>query len=132
MPASAGRVALQTDAGGAGGLLAGTILLAFFVPFLLLFALVLAGRWKAYAKLGEPGWVGVIPIYNFYRRIELTDNQVWFLALWFIPFVQLYPIIVVNIDFADRFGQGTGFALGLTFLAPVFWPWLGFGSFTAS
>ena len=36
--------------------------------------------------------------------------------------------ILLCIETAKVFGKGTGFALGLIFLGPIFWMILGFGS----
>lgn len=36
-------------------------------------------------------------------------------------------MIMLYMDVAKSFGKGTGFALGLIFLAPIFWLILGFG-----
>ena len=46
---------------------------------------------------------------------------------WRVNFIVL---IIVSIDLAKSFGRGTGFGIGLAFLAPIFAMILGFGSDT--
>ena len=59
----------------------------------------------------------------------------WLALTWllnFIPFIggiAFLGILIWNhINVSKRFGHGVGFALGLVFLAPIFWLILGFGS----
>ena len=44
-----------------------------------------------------------------------------------IPLVNFIIMIMVMLDLAKAFGKGTGFALGLIFLSPIFILILGFG-----
>ena len=48
--------------------------------------------------------------------------------LFFIPVVNIVVAAMVMISVAKAFGKGTGFALGLLFLSPIFIPILGFGN----
>ncbi len=46
-----------------------------------------------------------------------------------VPLVNLYALYRIHVGVARAFGKGVGFGLGLTFLAPVFFPLLGFGDY---
>jgi hypothetical protein len=104
-------------AGGAGGSIVG----------LLVGILVIAGMWKVFTKAGKPGWAAIIPIYNMIVLLQIAGKPLWWLLLFFIPVVNIVIAAMVMINVAKAFGKGTGFALGLLFLSPIFIPILGFG-----
>src|SRR6185436_10329986 len=104
-------------AGGAGGSIIG----------LIIGILVIAGMWKVFTKAGKPGWAAIIPIYNTIVLLQIAGKPVWWFLLFFIPVVNIVIAVMVMIGVAKAFGKGTGFALGLLFLSPIFIPILGFG-----
>ena len=104
-------------AGGAGGSIIG----------LLVAVLVIAGMWKVFTKAGKPGWAAIIPIYNMIVLLQIAGKPLWWFLLFFIPVVNIVIAVMVMIGVAKAFGKGTGFALGLLFLSPIFIPMLGFG-----
>jgi hypothetical protein len=89
--------------------------------------LVIAGFWKVFTKAGRPGWAALIPIYNIYTVCKIAGRPGWWCLLYAIPVVSLVIGIIVAIDLAKAFGKGAGFGIGLAFLAPIFYPVLGFG-----
>ena len=52
--------------------------------------------------------------------------------LWFIlsliPFVNVIAAIMCSLKVSEKFGKGSGFAVGLFLLPFIFYPILGFGS----
>ncbi len=88
----------------------------------------IAGIWMVYVKANQPGWACLIPIYGFIVQLQIAGKPWWWIFLMFIPFVNLIIYIMVNISIAEKFGKGAGFGLGLTFLAFIFYPLLGFGN----
>jgi hypothetical protein len=84
--------------------------------------------WKIFSKAGKPGWAAIIPIYNAIVLLEIVDKPLWWIILMFIPIVNFVISIIVTVELAKKFGQSTGFAIGLILLAPIFYPILGFGS----
>ena len=50
------------------------------------------------------------------------------MILFFLPCANIVAAVMVSLDVARKFGQGTGFGLGLAFLPFIFYPMLGFGS----
>jgi len=90
---------------------------------------VFAGFWKTFEKAGEPGWAGIIPIYNLYVLVRISGNAWWWFLLFFVPFVNFIATVKISIDVAGKFNKGILFGLGLTFLSFIFYPILGFGSY---
>jgi hypothetical protein len=104
-------------AGGAGGMIVG----------LLVAAIVIAGMWKVFTKAGKPGWAAIIPIYNLIVLLQIAGKPVWWILLLMVPVVNIVIAVMIWIGVAKAFGKGTGFAIGLLFLSPIFIPILGFG-----
>jgi hypothetical protein len=96
--------------------------------FLLLTLPAIIGLWKIFVKAGQPGWGAIIPIYNTYLICKITGRPGWWVLMHFIPFANIVFAILLKIDLAKSFGKDAGFAIGMVFLAPVFYPILGFGS----
>jgi hypothetical protein len=88
---------------------------------------VFAGFWKTFKKAGEPGWAGIIPIYNLYVLVRISGNDWWWFLLFFIPLINFFATLKISIDVAGKFNKGVLFGLGLTFLSFIFFPILGFG-----
>lgn len=120
LPNSIGSTVIQGGGGGSGS----TIL----IVWLLLIVVTLAGAWKTFEKANQPGWTAIIPIYNLYIMTKIGNNEWWWLLVAiFVPIVNLYAIFKIMHGVAKAFGKGAGFALGLWFLAFIFFPLLGFG-----
>jgi len=115
----------QQDDGGAaaaaGGLFTSCCSLIFAI-------LMIAALWKIFTKANQPGWASIIPVYNTYILLNIVGRPWWWLLLLFIPLVNLVIGVLVMMDLAESFGKGTGFAVGLILLPPVFLLMLGFGS----
>ncbi len=111
---------------------------------------VIAG-WKIFTKAGEAGWKSIIPLYNVWVEYKLIWNpNMFFVALVLAVLVALGQTVTGNMviavlaavasigmlvfnafacsKLAKAFGRGTGFAVGLFFLEPIFRVILGFGS----
>ncbi len=69
----------------------------------------------------------LIPIYNVILLLEIAGRPLWWIVLLLIPIVNFVVAILVSLDIAKQFGKGAGFGVGLAFLAPIFYPILGFG-----
>lgn len=125
--------AYDNEAALAGGILA--LLGAFMFVFILVGLVVVIGTWKVFSKAGQPGWAAIIPFYNLVVLFRIAGQSGWLALTWllnFIPFIggiAFLGILIWNhVNVSKRFGHGVGFALGLVFLAPIFWLILGFGS----
>jgi len=98
-----------------------------YVAFLVL---IIAGYWLTFTKAGQRGWTSIIPILNIFVLLRVVKRPLWWVILMLIPCVNLIVWIIVAIDLAKAFGHGTGFAIGLIILPPIFLLILGFGSAT--
>jgi hypothetical protein len=101
------------------------IILLIFLP---LFVLMVISCWKVFIKAGQPGWACIVPIYNIYIILIIGRKPIWWLFLFFIPYVSIVMNILAHIAMAENFGKGIGFGIGLAFLPFVFYPILAFGS----
>ncbi len=115
---------METSAEQAAGGAAAT---AIMIVWLAIVVLVIAAMWKVFEKAGEPGWAAIVPIYNFIVLLKIAGKPVWWIILFLIPFVNIVVMIIAFISLAKNFGKGAGFALGLVFLGPIFFPMLAWG-----
>lgn len=113
------------------------------------YVLQVAAYWKIFTKAGEAGWKSLIPFYNMYTQYKLTWNPTWFFILIACGVVNFafgstegffYVIgtlsslamgvigIISNFKLSQAYGHGTGFAIGLILLNPIFMLILGFGN----
>ena len=90
--------------------------------------LMLVSSWKVFEKAGQPGWFALIPIFNLIVILQIAEKPIWWIILFFIPIVNIVASLMLHIAFANRFGHGAGFGIGLTLLPIVFWPILAFDS----
>ena len=100
----------------------------FWLVWLAVVIVIVAGMWKMFEKAGKPGWACLVPIYNAFVILQIAGKPAWWFLLFLIPVVNLVVAIIVMIEIARRFGKGPGFGLGLAFLGFIFFPILGFGS----
>jgi len=89
--------------------------------------LMIIATWKVFVKAGRPGWAVLIPIYNTYVFLKIAGKPGWWLIWFFIPLLNLVFGIIATVAFAQSFGKGAGFAVGLIFLPIIFIPILAFG-----
>lgn len=122
---------------GSGEAALGAVILILGAAYVAIVVATIIGMWKAFAKAGRPGWAVLIPIYNLVVLFQIGGLSGWWAAsilLVAIPILGalawLGILIWLNIRIAERFGQGTGFAIGLTLLSPIFWCILGFGNYS--
>ena len=114
------------EAAGAAlaGIGIGLILLGLFFV-----VLTVVAKWKINTKAGQPGWACLIPIYSFYVELRIAGmSPLWLLTLLACGVGYVIPWIICQIKTAQRFGQGTGFGIGLILLNQIFVLILAFGS----
>lgn len=109
----------------------GNMATQYFGFMTIFYILLVIAMWKVFTKAGKPGWASIIPVYNVVVMFQIIGLNPWLLLLYLIPVVNLVVAIVFSIMQASRlskaFGKGTGFAIGLFFLNPIFLLMLGFG-----
>lgn len=96
--------------------------------YLVIIVVMLASLWKTFEKMGQPGWYGIIPIFNFCVIAKLAGRDWWWGLLIIIPCIGwVFQIILLN-DLSKLFSKGVGYTIGLIFLPFIFFPMLAFGS----
>jgi len=123
---------LQDELGDLGAWavsLSGALMVVFMVK-LAMMVLAIAGSWKVFMKAGQPGWAGLIPIYNLYILLQIAGRPGWWILLCLIPPVNIVIAALVAIDIAKAFGQSAAFGLVLLFLlSGIGYLVLGFGNY---
>lgn len=116
--------------------------------------LQIIANWRIFTKAGESGWKSIIPLYGDYvsYRIAWQTSYFWLIFIlgivasgiegaanpngdnmMLMTIVALIRLIIAligimySVKLARAFGRGTGFAIGLIFLQPIFMLILGFG-----
>jgi antitoxin component YwqK of YwqJK toxin-antitoxin module len=82
--------------------------------------------WKIFIKAGQLGWSSVVPVTNLIIYLKIIGRPEWWLILFFIPFVNVGMIYLLNMDLAKKFKKGVEFGLGLFLLPFIFYPMLAF------
>src|SRR3954451_23645503 len=98
---------LASSAGSALGLL------FLFLIWLAFVAVWLVGAWKTWEKMGDPGWMGIVPFLNAYRVWQRTrpDQAVLFTVLSIVPCISFVMAVILWIDLGKLFGKS--FVYGL-------------------
>jgi hypothetical protein len=117
---------LSGGSSSSGGAAAG-VSLVFFLIYIAVIVLTIAGMWKTFEKAGQKGWAAIVPILNYYVIIKLVGREVWWIILLFIPCVNIVVAIILFMDLAKKFGKSEGYGIGLALLPFIFFPMLGFG-----
>ena len=130
-------------------LLGGMYLMIAFAWWLL----QIIANWRIFTKAGEAGWKSIIPIYGDYisykiawqpayfwltlilgiissylqGTLEISESLTVYMLVILIKIILVVISIMYSIKLARAFGRGTGFAIGLIFLPPIFMLILGFG-----
>lgn len=116
---------------------AGTLIgvLMTYLVFIIAIAVVqIIAMWRIFTKAGEKGWKSIIPIYNIVILFKISGLSPWLVLVYLaaiIPFIGGIALIALNAvlsyKLAKSFGKDGGWAVGLFFLAPIFYMILGFG-----
>ena len=99
--------------------------LAFLIFLFGIFTL--AGFWGMLSKSGEKGWKILIPFYNLYMLVRLSEQKGILFLLLFIPVINMVFWLITLFKIAKRFGKSVLYGIGLFFIPEVFTLILGFG-----
>lgn len=109
----------STSSGSLEGPALVTALLLYVALILLVAVPSLITNWRLYKKAGHPGWTSIVPIYNVMVEIEIAKQPMWYLALLFVPVVNIVVSIMILIEFTKQYTQNLGFWLAYIFLPIV-------------
>ena len=94
----------------------------------------IVAMWKLFTKAGQKGWKSIIPIYNVVILFKICGLSPWLILLYLtaiIPIVGWIVMIVLSAILAYKlalsFGKDGAWAVGIYFLAPIFYMILAFG-----
>jgi signal peptidase I len=94
----------------------------FVIVFIILWY-VLQGTayYKFFEKAGKKGWIGFIPIYNYYTHIEIIGRPKYWVLLLFVPVINFFVGLTMHLDLMKSFGKYTYLdqVLGVIF-APIY------------
>lgn len=85
---------------------------------------------KIYTKAGRKWWEAIVPIYNIIVLLEIVELPLWYIALFFVPFANIYAVFKIYIELAHKFGKSTGFGVAMVFFNVICMPILAFGKAT--
>lgn len=89
--------------------------------------IMIVSQWIIFKKAGKKGWEAIVPIYNFIVLIQVAGLPIWYIALFFVPFANIYAIFKIYIELAHKFGKSTGFGVLSVFFSFICLPILAFG-----
>ncbi|MGJ8743732.1 signal peptidase I [Polaribacter sp.] len=76
----------------------------WFIFFLVVQVIHFLGTWKLYVKAGRKAWEAAIPVYNGIVLMKIINRPKWWIALLFIPVVNLLMFPVIWIETIRTFG----------------------------
>ncbi|MFZ4800246.1 MAG: signal peptidase I [Bacteroidia bacterium] len=99
----------------------------FAILTVLFFILSIIGLWKIFEKAGTPGWVILVPFYNFYIWLKIIKKPLWWFIFIIIPFINIFTIMLMIVELVKCFKK---FGLGeqaVSVLFPfIYLPYIGF------
>lgn len=81
--------------------------------------LILSATWRIFTKAGRPGWYALIPVYNVYVMLQIVKKPTWLTLLFFIPYLQLIPQIIISIELGKAFGKSAAFSTIFILILPL-------------
>jgi signal peptidase I len=99
----------------------------YLVIFALIFIGIKVGQWKMYQKAGQPGWAALVPVYSSIIWLKLIGKPLWWVALLFIPVVNVLVLVAMTIELAKAYGKYKLAQHAAALLLPFyFFPRIGF------
>ena len=82
--------------------------------------LVLLTFWGVLERVGEPGWKGLISVFNIFILLKKVGRPTWWILLFFVPVINVILGLLLSRDVAAALDRTAGIVLGLLFLSSVF------------
>ncbi|MCF6212880.1 MAG: signal peptidase I [Flavobacteriaceae bacterium] len=82
-------------------------LIQLFYFFLAVQVLHFLGTYKLYVKAGRQAWEALIPIYNAVVLMQIINRPKWWVALLFVPIINLLMFPVVWVETIRSFGHNS-------------------------
>ena len=99
----------------------------FAILTVLFFVLTTIGLWKLFEKAGTPGWVILIPFYNFYIWLKIIKKPLWWYIFIIIPFINVFTIMLMIVELVKCFKKFGFVEQAVSVLVPfIYLPYIGF------
>lgn len=92
-----------------------------------LYILISLSLCPVFAKAYIPQYYAFVPIVREFYLLKMIEKQWWWLLLLCIPIVNAFVWIYFSILLSRAFDKNILYAVGLVFLAPIFFAVLGLG-----
>lgn len=123
---------MDNDYSSGGALVAA--ILAFYAAFFFVFALIWIGYYvlmgfalmSFFRKVGVEPWVAWVPVYNYWKLLEVSGQQGWFALLVLVPYGSIVTAVFLAIGMyriGRAFGKEGAFVVLGIFL-PFVWAFI--------
>ncbi len=92
-------------------------MLAFILIFPAIFTLVAIFAFKIFKDAGYPAWVAFVPYYNLFVWLKIIDKPLWWLILLFVPFLNIFIIFLMIVEFAKGYKKYQSWEHGAAVIA---------------
>ncbi len=80
-----------------------------------------------FEKAAYPGWIVLIPFYNFYIWLKIIKKPMWWYLFIIIPFIQVFTIMLMIVELVKCFKKYGLLEQAISVIFPFFYlPYLGF------
>ncbi|MUP46117.1 signal peptidase I [Gramella sp. BOM4] len=93
----------------------------WFLFFLLVQVVHFLGTWKLYQRAGRKAWEAAVPVYNAVILMKIINRPKWWVALMFIPIVNLIIFPVIWVETIRSFGKNSTLDTWLVILSLGFY-----------
>ena len=82
--------------------------------------------WKLFVRLGQKGWISLIPFYNIGCLSKDVLGSAWWPLLLFIPIGNVVFMFMLYYNIAKVFNKSDSYCVLMMFIPSVLWPLLAF------
>ena len=88
--------------------------------------IIMIGGKNVFRKAYKNENSSLIPILNLFSMLEIGDVSTFWGILFFVPFLNLIPLMLMGVGIGKSFNCSMGFIIGLVVLPFIFYPMLAF------
>ena len=89
-------------------------------------AIIMIGGKNVFRKAYKNEGSAFIPVLNLFYMLEIADVSTFFGILFFVPFFNLVPLMLMGVGLGKNFKCDAGFTVGLVLFPFIFYPMLAF------
>jgi signal peptidase I len=100
---------------------------SLLIIFIVYFVFIHVAFYKFFEKAGIEGWKALIPFYSVYLAVKLVNRPMWWIPVYYIPFIGFLVGMGIIVEFLKSFGYPRfhQYILGIL-LGPVYLPYVAF------